>query len=461
MVWVIAGQQGDRMRSLTVKLLLAFALVSLVGVGLVALISARFTGDQFREFFEDRNREALISELADYYRANGSWRGIDRLAAKNDFMQKYGWGFAVVDKDGNVVLPSPMVAQFPRFFERELRIEEGIPIVSDGNLVGTYFNLGTRLANRPPLPTQITRLYNTLIFASIGAVLISIFLGILLASSLTRTLRELTAATQKVARGELDQQVPIRSKDELGHLAASFNQMSSDLTKARDLRRQMTADIAHELRTPLTVVLGHTEALSEGQLPPDPVTFEIIYDETKRLSRLVEDLRTLSLSDAGELHLNWQDISAKELLERTAAARKQSALSNQVQLEISADQNLPRVHVDADRMTQVLVNLLDNALRYTPAGGKIELSVRETVDWVQIIVKDTGPGIPEEDLDHLFERFYRADKSRQREEGGSGLGLAIAKSLLESQGGHISVESERGAGATFIISLPASSQQIT
>ena len=447
------------MRSLTVKLLLAFALVSLVGVGLVALISARFTGDQFREFFEDRNREALLIELADYYHANGSWRGIDRLAARNDFMQKYGWGFAVVDAHGNVVLPSPVVAQFPRFFERELRIEEGIPIVIDGNLVGTYFNLGMRLENRPPLPTQITRLYNTLIFASVGAVLISIFLGVLLARSLTRTLRELTAATQKVALGELDQQVPIRSKDELGQLAASFNQMSSDLTKARDLRRQMTADIAHELRTPLTVVLGHTEALSEGQLPPDPETFEIIYDETKRLSRLVEDLRTLSLSDAGELRLNWQDITPKDLLERTAAARKQSALSNQIQLEISADENLPRVHVDADRMIQVLVNLLDNALRYTPAGGKIYLSARKTADRVEIIVKDTGPGIPEEDLDHLFERFYRADKSRQREAGGTGLGLAIAKSLLESQGGQISVESERGAGATFIISLPTISLQ--
>jgi two-component system sensor histidine kinase BaeS len=449
------------MRSLTVKLLLAFALVSLVGVGLVALISARFTGDQFREFFEDRNREALLIELADYYHVNGSWRGIDRLAARNDFMQKYGWGFAVVDAKGNVVLPSPVVAQFPRFFERELRIEEGIPIIVDGNRVGTYFNLGMRLENRPPLPTQITRLYNTLILASVGAVLISIILGGLLASSLTRTLRELTAATQKVARGELDQQVPIRSKDELGQLAASFNQMSTDLTRARDLRRQMTADIAHELRTPLTVVLGHTEALSEGQLPPDPETFEIIYDETKRLSRLVEDLRTLSLSDAGELHLNWQDISPKELLERTAAARKQSALSNQIQLEISAGENLPRVHVDADRMIQVLVNLLDNALRYTPAGGKIKLAAQETGDRVEIIVKDTGPGIPQEDLDHLFERFYRADKSRQREEGGSGLGLAIAKSLLESQGGQISVKSEIGAGATFTINLPTTSQQNT
>ncbi|MBK5108223.1 MAG: HAMP domain-containing protein, partial [Anaerolineales bacterium] len=308
---------------------------------------------------------------------------------------------------------------------------------------------------RVPLNAQIRRLYSSLVLASVGAVLVSILLGVLLARTLTRSLRELTTATQKVARGDLEQQVPVRSKDELGELAASFNQMSSDLAKSRDLRRQMTADIAHELRTPLTVVLGHTEALSEGQLPPDPETFEIIYDETKRLNRLVEDLRTLSLSDAGELHLNQQRISPKELLERAAAARKQEAIVNQVQLQIEAGESLLEIFVDADRMKQVLVNLLDNALRYTPTGGEIKLAARSAEAGVEIMVKDTGPGIPQEDLDHLFERFYRGDKSRQREEGGSGLGLAIAKSLVEVQGGQIRVESKPGEGAAFIISLPA------
>jgi signal transduction histidine kinase len=297
-----------------------------------------------------------------------------------------------------------------------------------------------------------------LIFASLGAVLASVLLGVLLARSLTRTLRELTAATKKVAKGDLEQQVPIRSNDELGELAASFNQMSADLTQSRDLRRQMTADIAHELRTPLTVVLGHTEALSEGQLPPDPQTFDIIYDETKRLNRLVEDLRTLSLSDAGELHLNRQRISPTDLLERAAAARKSEANSKEIMLEIEPPSELPDVNVDPDRVTQVLVNLLDNALRYTPAGGMITLSATQIQEGVAIAVKDSGPGIPAEDLNHLFERFYRGDKSRQREQGGSGLGLAIAKSLVESQGGRIRVESQLGEGATFIIELPEYSE---
>jgi signal transduction histidine kinase len=294
-----------------------------------------------------------------------------------------------------------------------------------------------------------------LVYASLGAVLASVFLGVLLARSLTRTLRELTVATVKVAKGDLEQQVPIRSNDELGELAASFNQMSSDLAQSRDLRRQMTADIAHELRTPLTVVLGHTEALSDGALPPDPETFEIIYDETKRLNRLVEDLRTLSLSDAGELHLNRHRTPPGDLLERAAAARKSEAKAKDIALQIESAVELPAVEVDPDRMTQVLVNLLDNALRYTPGGGTISLSARRTQEGVAIEVKDTGPGIPPEDLSHLFERFYRGDKSRQREQGGSGLGLAIAKSLVESQGGQMRVESKPGEGATFIIELPA------
>jgi len=454
----IGSQQGDVMRSLSVKLVLAFTLVSLVGIALVAIMAAQFTGNQFRDFFENQNRESLITDLGNYYRQNGSWQGLEKVSNNPSFTQKYGWGFVVVDAQGNVILRNPRTAQFSRMFDREVQVEAGIPLIVEGNVVGTYYNIGVRTENRPPLPGQITRLYNSLIFASLGAVLASVLLGVLLARSLTRTLRELTAATKKVAKGDLEQQVPIRSNAELGELAASFNQMSADLTQSRDLRRQMTADIAHELRTPLTVVLGHTEALSEGQLPPDPQTFDIIYDETKRLNRLVEDLRTLSLSDAGELHLNRQRISPTDLLERAAAARKSEANSKEIMLEIEPPSELPDVNIDPDRVTQVLVNLLDNALRYTPAGGMITLSATQIQEGVAIAVKDSGPGISAEDLEHLFERFYRGDKSRQREQGGSGLGLAIAKSLVESQGGRIRVESQLGEGATFIIELPEYSE---
>lgn len=442
------------MRSLTVKLVLAFTLVSLVGIALVAILAAMFTGNQIREFFENQNRQALIAELADYYRQNGSWQGLQILANDPNFIQRYNWGFVVLDDLGRVVLRSPNPGRIPMMFNRDLQIDQGIPITIEGDVVGTYYTVEFRFGNRMPLADQLTRLNTTLILASVGAVLASVVLGVILARSLTRSLRELIAATQKVAAGELEQQVPIRSNDELGELAASFNRMSADLTRARDLRRQMTADIAHELRTPLTVVLGHTEALSEGELPPDPETFEIIHDETKRLNRLVEDLRTLSLSDAGELHLNFQNIPPAELINRGAAARKPEAKNKAIEIQTTSESDLPEVYVDPDRMIQVLVNLLDNALRYTPAGGKVTLSAEKTRAGVAITVRDTGPGIPAEDIQHVFERFYRSDKSRQREEGGTGLGLAITRSLVEIQGGEISVESNPDEGAVFIIELP-------
>ena len=449
------------MRSLTIKLVLAFTLVSLVGIILVAILAAQFTGNQFREFFESQS-QALISELTVYYHLNGSWQGVERLTNNPRFVQNYNWGFVIMDDHGRVVLSNPRSGKIPRTFSRQVRVEDGYPIIVDGNVVGTYHNIGSDFGSRPPLSNQIRRLMSnqirrlnrTLIYASLGAVLVSVILGVLLARTLTRPIREITSATKNIAKGDLKQQVPIRSNDELGELAASFNQMSADLSKSRELRRQMTADIAHELRTPLTVVLGHTEALSEGQLSPDPETFEIIYDETKRLNRLVEDLRTLSLSDAGELHLNRSEISLGDLLERAAASRKPEANAKEIEIKVEVDQDLPEIEVDADRMTQVLVNLLDNALRYTPENGKITLSGLKIPDGVVISVKDTGPGVPEGDLPYLFDRFYRGDKSRQREEGGSGLGLAIARSLVESQGGRIRVESQIGEGAAFIIEMP-------
>jgi signal transduction histidine kinase len=267
-------------------------------------------------------------------------------------------------------------------------------------------------------------------------------------------LRELTVATRAVAQGSLEQQVPVRSQDELGELAGSFNQMAADLARSYDLRRQMTADIAHDLRTPLSVILSHAEALRDGVLPPTRDTFEIISDEAQRLNRLVDDLHTLSLAEAEELPLTQRAISPRRLLADAAVAHGIHAVQRNISLEVDAGPELPDVNVDPDRMAQVLDNLLDNALHYTPAGGQVTLSASGFADFVQLRVVDSGPGIAPEDIPHIFERFYRGDRSRQRGEGGAGLGLAIAKALIEAHGGRIWVESELGQGTTFIVELP-------
>jgi signal transduction histidine kinase len=257
-----------------------------------------------------------------------------------------------------------------------------------------------------------------------------------------------------MATGELEQQVVVRSRDELGELAAAFNQMSADLARASELRRQMTADIAHDLRTPLTVITGYLESLRDGVLQPSPARFDTIYNEAQQLQRLVEDLRTLSLADAGELPLNRQLVSPQELLEGLVAAYKHQAERQSIALHWQAEPGLPAINVDADRMMQVLSNLVSNALRYTPAGGQIALTAAQRGAGVQLTVQDNGAGIAREALPHIFERFYRGDPARQQHDGESGLGLAIARSIVEAQGGTIAVQSALGAGTTFTIMLP-------
>jgi signal transduction histidine kinase len=230
--------------------------------------------------------------------------------------------------------------------------------------------------------------------------------------------------------------------------------MSADLAHSTELRRQMTADIAHELRTPLSVILGYTEALSEGKLSGTDETFDVMHDEAQQLQRLIEDLRTLSLADAGELPLMVQSVSPEGLLERVAIAHTPRAQEKGVSIQVEAPPDLPPIAVDPDRVAQVLSNLVSNALRHTPQGGRVRLIAERDGADIRLSVADTGPGIAADDLPHIFQRFYRADQSRYPVEGQTGLGLAIAKSLVEAHGGAISVESVQGEGSTFTITLP-------
>ncbi len=248
----------------------------------------------------------------------------------------------------------------------------------------------------------------------------------------------------------------MRTADELGQLAASFNQMSTDLATSNQLRRQMTADVAHELRTPLSVILGYTEALADGKLHGKPAIYDAMYGEARLLSHLVDDLRTLSLADAGELTLNRVFLSPLECLERTAASHAALGSQRNITIDVQAAPDLPLIDVDRERIAQVLGNLVSNALRYTPDGGSVTLSASAAGRDVLLQVSDTGPGIDPKHLPFIFKRFYRADESRQAN-GESGLGLAIARSLVETHGGTIRAENGGNGGAVFTVTLPASS----
>jgi len=294
--------------------------------------------------------------------------------------------------------------------------------------------------------------------ASATAILASLFIT----RQITTPIQKMTGASQRIAEGHYSERVPVPGKvatgelDELGHLALRFNQMAAKLEQTETMRRQLIGDVSHELRTPLTTIKGYMEGLIDGVLPADAATYQQVYHEADRLQRLVNDLQELSRVEAGAFELKLSPVSISKLTETVLTRFQIQFEEKDVALQNEVPANLPPVMVDEDRINQVLTNLIGNALMYTPAGGRVRVSARRTDGWVEVVVSDTGIGIAPEDLQLIFTRFYRADKSRSRSAGGSGIGLTIAKHLVEAHGGRIQAESPGiGEGSRFTFTLPA------
>ncbi len=449
------------MRSLGIKLVLAFLIVSLTGTGLTVLLARQATTNEFGHFVFRQNRQELVSQLSDYYAQASSWQGVDRYVPGRGgepmMGQMHGPGpndlLAVADQAGIVVRQG---AGFPAGSHVPPDVlNAGIPIEVNGRQVGTLLEGRPIFASLSTAGQDFLRQVNlALVVATLAATGLALVLGILLTRALTGPVQELTDATRAVAAGDLGRVVEVRSHDEIGELAMSFNRMSRDLAQARDLRRQLTADVAHELRTPLTLILGHAEALSEGILPANKKNLSLIHEEAERLSRLVEDLRLVSRAEAGDLPLSLSPTRPNVLAEKAVAKHKATPLQSDVRLLLEIEPHLPKILADPDRLTQVLDNLLDNAIRHTANGGSVRAGVRAVPDAVRFEIRDSGSGIAAKDLPRVFERFYRSDAARSRDRGGSGLGLAIAKSIVEAHGGHIGVTSSEGEGALFWFEIP-------
>lgn len=357
----------------------------------------------------------------------------------------------LADSQWRVVLPGPGVAAGSVVPQDQRADAEAVQV--DGETVGWLISHPIDVRSDREAQRFLERVQWTLGVAAAAAAAIALSLGWMLARGLTRPLRDLTAATRDIANGDLERRVEVRSQDELGELAASFNRMSERLARSMDARRQMTADVAHDLRTPISVIVGHLDAIEDGVVP-SAEGLHVIRDEAGRLERLVQDLQVLALADAGALPMTRTRQPVQPLLEQAVAACLPLARAKDIGLELKAQPDLPLVEVDAARISQVLDNLLENALRHTPRGGAVILRPGASGDHIEIAVQDSGGGIDPQALERVFERFYRADSSRHRNGSGSGLGLAIARSIVEAHGGRIWADSADG-GAVFTFSLPA------
>jgi two-component system OmpR family sensor kinase/two-component system sensor histidine kinase BaeS len=476
-------------------MLTAFALVIVLGVGgmlgffwlAVATFESRSSGLGMMPQMEARDE---VRQLASFYARRGSWDGVEE--SFRAFDRRLGlpaWqAVTLVDDRGRVLastqaearaadvitVPAAPPAPAPPGEAGYGSFSQTLPIRSDGRVVGALvlsFDSGRAAAAGATFDSK--RVVQG--FASAGLGLAAILLGLaaFFSRQISRPMGQLTRAAQSLATGDMSVRVHPSALREVGDLAVAFNRMAETLIAADQQRRQLTADVAHELRTPLSIIKGRLEGIQDGVYAPDGDQIDGLLGEVALLERLIDDLRLLALAEAGQLPLYPEPVEPTQLLRDAGRSFAQEAAGRGVALHVEADDGLPEITVDPQRIAQVLGNLVGNALRHTPSGGTVTLRVtkderRRMKDedragaalivhpssFILFSVSDTGDGIAAADLPHIFDRFYRADRARTRSSGGAGLGLAIARRMVEAHGGEIRAESAPGQGTTVSFTIP-------
>jgi len=457
--------------SLQFRLLLAFVLVILVAIGTVSIFVLRNTGSELQQFdTRTEQNQAARAEffLSSYYSINNmSWDGVQTIVEQMGTAE--GQHIIVTDATGVIVANSQgnslgkqyhTTAPGTKLYLPSPPSWGGMPpSSSQRTAIGTlYINPEN---TRPSLTKGLAETINRfLLWGGLLAIAIALVLTLVLSRRISSPVRTLTVTARKLGQGDFSQRVPSKGKGEIAELAQAFNSMADDLERDEKLRQNLVADTAHELRTPLSNLRGYLEAIKDDVLKPDAPTINSLYEEATLLTRLVDDLQELALAEASELKLVMQAEDITGVIKQAAVSFQSQAVDRGISLITDLPDKLPRCDVDSQRIAQILHNLISNAMTHTPREGNITISAKESGNYVEVTVADTGEGIPAEELPNIFERFYRVDRSRSRRTGGSGLGLTIAKRLVEAHGGQISVESEPGKGSRFIFTLPKSSDLI-
>ena len=458
-------------KSLFVRLMFAFVLVILIAVTIIYVIVNQTTTNEFRAYMYRggmTSPDQIARELSAYYAARGSWQGVDQYfvqvfdagmgammggARGRGTPMMVGVSLTLADSNGTIIATRDGSNIGQRLTSAQLA--SGAPIQVGAQTVGTLIASSPNVTAFDAQQQEfLTRVNLSLLLAGVIASAFALLLGFFLFYQITSPLNALTTAARQIAAGDFSARVASPRDDEIGEVGRAFNAMVEGLAQSEAARRNMIADIAHELRNPLGVIQGQLEGMLDGVFPTTGEQIASLHDETLLLARLVGDLRDLALADAGQLRIVRQPTDLRALIEKTAGAFTLQADEKNIALTTKIADNLPRVNIDAQRIEQVLRNLVGNALRHTPDNGVVSIQCLVESGAAVVRVSDTGAGIAREDLPHVFERFWRGDNARVCAGGGAGLGLAIAQQLIAVHGGTMGVDSDAGRGATFWFTLP-------
>ncbi len=463
-------------KSIALKISVSLVLIALAA----AMLTSLATGLATRTFFDryvmdvrDIRYGQVLSLASGYYVYTGSWEGIQDFMFSETHISRYRGGYStmgakkdiageqIIIADGSGVVVGDSHQDLLGSTLKKDLLARGVPIMVMGEQVGTVLVMGTPIGFTGLTLEEefLGSVRSYTIGAAVGTILVGALLGMYMGKRLTRPISSLVTASEHLSKRNLSYRVDIETDDEIGDLARSFNKMAENLEQNEKLRKNLLADVAHELRTPISIMRANLEAIQAGVIEADEEVILNLNDEILRMSRLVNDLQELSLAEAGELVLHKLPTDVGTWAKAIARSLQAEAAVKEIKLNTEIEENLPVLNLDQNRMDQVIQNLLNNAIRYTPEGGQIFFSVSKKDSKVWIQVRDRGPGIKEDDLPHIFNRFYRGEKSRTRSEGGMGLGLAIAKGFVEAHRGIISAESELDKGTTFFIVLPIEGEE--
>lgn len=460
-------------KSLRKKMSLSYILVTIICVLLISLLSNFFLKELFKDYIvqdHETKNKAIVSAVSKYYLGDGKWNndeiknlGVDAIENGlfiniKDISGKTVWDAEIYNNSKCNAVKNRLIVNMETYFPKWKGVytKDEYPIISNSNKVGTieigyygpfYYNDNDIL--------YINALNKILICVGIVSLCIALVLGLLMAKRLSKPIMNVIDTAEMISKGNYSEKIQIKSDiKEIDKLATTINNLGTSLCEQEKLRQRLTRDISHELRTPLSTLQSHMEALIDGVWEPTTERLTSCHEEILRLKRLVGDLEKLAEYEGENLILNKTKFNIGEVVNKIVVNFEKQFLDKEVKLLFNRKDIV--IYADKDKIIQVIVNLISNALKYTDKGGKVEVSLLEDSQFVKLSVRDTGIGISELDLQYIFERFYRADESRNKMTGGAGIGLTITKSIIEAHNGSIAVESKVMQGSEFVIKIPHS-----